>query len=42
MELYEKFADPLVRLKDENARLILAEIAQWAKEKPYRKSKSWL
>jgi crotonobetainyl-CoA:carnitine CoA-transferase CaiB-like acyl-CoA transferase len=31
--LYEKFSDPLVRLKDENARLILKEIQEWAKEK---------
>ncbi|MEM2346370.1 MAG: CoA transferase, partial [Archaeoglobaceae archaeon] len=33
MDLFERFADPLLRLKDENARLILAEIAKWAKEK---------
>jgi len=33
MDLYEKFADPLVRLKDENARYILAEIAKWARNK---------
>jgi crotonobetainyl-CoA:carnitine CoA-transferase CaiB-like acyl-CoA transferase len=31
--LYEKFSDPLVRLKDENAKLILKEIREWAKEK---------
>lgn len=31
MDLYEKFADPLERLKDENARYILNEIAKWAK-----------
>jgi crotonobetainyl-CoA:carnitine CoA-transferase CaiB-like acyl-CoA transferase len=31
--LYEKFSDPLVRLKDENAKLILKEIQEWAKEK---------
>ncbi len=33
MDLYEKFADPLERLKDENARYILKEIAKWAKER---------
>ncbi|MCS7122033.1 MAG: CoA transferase [Archaeoglobaceae archaeon] len=33
IDLYEKFADPLLRLKDENARYILSEIAKWAKEK---------
>ncbi len=33
LELYEKYADPLERLKDENARLILKEIAEWAKDK---------
>lgn len=33
MDLFERFADPLLRLKDENARFILAEIAKWAKER---------
>ncbi len=33
MDLYEKYADPLVRLKDENAREILKAVADWAKEK---------
>ncbi len=33
MDLYEKYADPLVRLKDENAREILKEIAEWVKDK---------
>jgi CoA:oxalate CoA-transferase len=33
MDLYEKYSDPLERLKDENARVILKEIANWAKTK---------
>ena len=33
MWLYEKFSDPLERLKDENARVILKEIQEWAKDK---------
>ncbi|WP_428832250.1 CoA transferase [Geoglobus acetivorans] len=36
MDLYEKYADPLERLKDENARYILREIAEWAKTKTVR------
>ena len=32
-DLYEKYRDPLERLKDENARALLAEVAAWAKEK---------
>ncbi len=31
LSLYEKYAEPLDRLKDENARLLLERIAQWAK-----------
>ena len=33
MDLYERFADPLVRLKDENAREILKAIDEWTKGK---------
>ncbi len=33
LDLFEKFADPLERLKDENARLILKEIENWVKDK---------
>lgn len=33
MDLFEEYKDPLVRLKDENARKLLGEIAKWVKEK---------
>ncbi|BAT71207.1 formyl-CoA transferase [Thermosulfidibacter takaii ABI70S6] len=33
MDLYEKYKDPLERLKDEDARALLKEIAEWAKDK---------
>lgn len=33
MDLFEKFADPLERLKDENAQQILKEIQEWVKDK---------
>lgn len=33
LTLYERYAEPLARLKDENARLILDKIAQWAGSK---------
>ncbi len=33
MDLYERFRDPLERLKDDNARAILAEIAKWAESR---------
>ena len=32
-ELAEQYSDPLERLKDDNARLLLAKISQWAKTK---------
>ena len=32
-ELYEAYADPLERLKDENARELLKEIAEWSRKK---------
>ncbi len=32
-DLFEKFKDPLVRLKDENARFILLEVSKWAEDK---------
>jgi crotonobetainyl-CoA:carnitine CoA-transferase CaiB-like acyl-CoA transferase len=33
MDLYEKYADPLERLKDENAKEVLNAVAEWAKTK---------
>ncbi len=33
LDLFEKYRDPLERLKDENSRALLDEIAQWTKEK---------
>ena len=33
LDLYERYADPLERLNDENAKLILKEIEKWAKTK---------